>query len=69
MLAAGADYLVTPLSYIKYTIQEDIMTKIDYEIDINAPLDAVYKYYTDLHNIQEAWPQDIVKESKFLSEP
>src|SRR5215216_6540836 len=41
--------------------------KIQYEIDINAPVDKVYEYYTNPDNIKEAWPQDIVKESESLS--
>jgi ligand-binding SRPBCC domain-containing protein len=43
------------------------MTKTQYELDINAPVDKVYNYYTDPENIKDAWPQDIVKESKPLS--
>jgi uncharacterized protein YndB with AHSA1/START domain len=44
------------------------MTKVNYEIDINAPLEQVYEYYTNPDNIKEAWPQDIVKESQSLSD-
>jgi uncharacterized protein YndB with AHSA1/START domain len=43
------------------------MTSIQYEIDINAPVDRVYEYYTNPDNIKQAWPQDIVKESESLS--
>ena len=43
------------------------MQTIQYEIDINAPLDTVYEYYTNPDNIKQAWPQDIVKESESLS--
>ena len=43
------------------------MTNIQYEIDINAPVDRVYEYYTNPDNIKQAWPQDIVKESESLS--
>lgn len=44
------------------------MTKTQYELDINAPVDKVYNYSnTDPKNIKDAWPQDIVKESKPLS--
>ena len=43
------------------------MTKIKYEIDIQAPLEQVYEYYTNPDNIKQAWPQDIVKESESLS--
>ena len=41
--------------------------KIQYEIDINAPVDKVFEYYTNPDNIKQAWPQDIVKESESLS--
>ena len=41
--------------------------KVQYEIDINAPLDKVFEYYTNPDNIKQAWPQDIVKESESLS--
>ncbi|MGE5635226.1 MAG: SRPBCC domain-containing protein [Deltaproteobacteria bacterium] len=40
------------------------MKTIQYEIDIEAPIEKVSEYYTDPNNIKEAWPQDIVKESK-----
>lgn len=43
------------------------MTKVKYEIEINAPIEQVYKYYTNPDNIKEAWPHDIVKESHSLS--
>ena len=43
------------------------MTQIKYEIDINAPVDKVFEYYTNPDNIKQAWPQDIVKESESLS--
>ncbi len=36
--------------------------KIQYEIDINAPVENVYEYYINPDNINEAWPQDIVKD-------
>ena len=41
--------------------------KILYDLDINAPVDKVYEYYTNPDNIKEAWPHDIVKESETLS--
>ena len=41
--------------------------KLQYEININAPVDRVYEYYTNPDNIKQAWPQDIVKESESLS--
>ena len=43
------------------------MTEIKYEININAPVDRVFEYYTNPDNIKKAWPQDIVKESESLS--
>jgi ligand-binding SRPBCC domain-containing protein len=43
------------------------MTKTQYEIDIEAPVEEVYKYYTNPENIKDAWPRDIVKESTSLS--
>ena len=43
------------------------MAKIQYETDINAPVEKVYEYYTNPDNIKEAWPRDIVKESESVS--
>jgi len=43
------------------------MTKVEYPIEISAPNEKVYEYYTNPDNIQEAWPQDIVKESENVS--
>jgi ligand-binding SRPBCC domain-containing protein len=43
------------------------MNTINYEIDITAPVEKVFEYYTDADNIKKAWPQDIVKESQSLS--
>jgi ligand-binding SRPBCC domain-containing protein len=43
------------------------MNTINYEIDIDAPVEKVFEYYTNADNIKNAWPQDIVKESKSLS--
>jgi ligand-binding SRPBCC domain-containing protein len=43
------------------------MTKVQYQTEINAPVERVYEYYTNPNNIQEAWPQDIVKESEDIS--
>ena len=43
------------------------MNTINYEININAPVEKVFEYYTDADNIKKAWPQDIVKESESLS--
>ena len=43
------------------------MTSIRTEVEINAPVDRVYEYYTNPDNIKESWPRDIVKESENLS--
>jgi ligand-binding SRPBCC domain-containing protein len=43
------------------------MTKVEYQIEIGAPNEKVYEYYTNPDNIREAWPQDIVKESENVS--
>jgi ligand-binding SRPBCC domain-containing protein len=43
------------------------MTKVQYQTEINAPIEKVYEYYTNADNIQEAWPRDIVKESEYVS--
>ena len=43
------------------------MAKVEYQTQINAPVQKVYEYYTDPNNIQEAWPRDIVKESEGVS--
>ncbi len=40
------------------------MAQIQQEIEINAPVDRVFQYYTDPDKIKEAWPQDVVKESE-----
>ena len=36
------------------------MTTVQYQTDINAPVEMVYEYYTNPNNMQEARPQDIV---------
>jgi ligand-binding SRPBCC domain-containing protein len=43
------------------------MSQIKYDVEINASVERVFEYYTNPDNIQEAWPQDIVKESESLS--
>ena len=43
------------------------MTNVQYETDINAPVERVFEYYTNPDNIKEAWPRDIVKESESVS--
>ena len=40
------------------------MTRIQTEVDINAPVERVFEYYTNPDNIKETWPSDIVKESE-----
>jgi ligand-binding SRPBCC domain-containing protein len=43
------------------------LTKVEYQTQINAPVQKVYEYYTNPNNIQDAWPRDIVKESEDVS--
>jgi ligand-binding SRPBCC domain-containing protein len=43
------------------------MTSIRTEVEINAPVNRVYDYYTNPDNIKESWPRDIVKESENIS--
>ena len=43
------------------------MTSIKTEVEINAPVDRVYEFYTNPDNIKESWPRDIVKESENIS--
>ena len=43
------------------------MANVQYETEINAPVQKVFEYYTNPDNIKEAWPRDIVKESESLS--
>ncbi|HYG00656.1 MAG TPA: SRPBCC family protein [Candidatus Saccharimonadales bacterium] len=43
------------------------MTTIQTQIEINAPLNTVFEYYTNPDNIKESWPKDIVKESENVS--
>jgi uncharacterized protein YndB with AHSA1/START domain len=40
------------------------MTRVQTEVDVNAPVDRVFDYYTNPDNIKEAWPRDLVKESE-----
>jgi ligand-binding SRPBCC domain-containing protein len=40
------------------------MTRIQTEVEINAPVGRVFEYYTNPDNIKEAWPRDVVKESE-----
>ena len=43
------------------------MSKLEYETDVNAPVERVYEYYTNPDNIKESWPRDVVKESESVS--
>ena len=43
------------------------MTTVNSEIEINAPLERVFEYYTNPDIIKESWPRDIVKESENVS--
>ena len=55
-------------SLILYDTRVADMTKVEYQIQINAPVQRVYEYYTNPNNIQKTWPQDIVKESQAKSD-
>ena len=43
------------------------MTTVEHDIEINAPVQSVYEYYTNPENIKEAWPREIIKESEPIS--
>jgi len=43
------------------------MTTISTNIQIQAPVDQVFEFYTNPDNIKESWPRDIVKESENVS--
>ncbi len=43
------------------------MTTIQNQIEIKAPVERVFEYYTNPDNIKESWPHDIVKESENVS--
>ena len=43
------------------------MTSIRTEVEINAPVERVFEFYTNPDNIKESWPRDIVKESENVS--
>ncbi|MFL6480735.1 MAG: SRPBCC domain-containing protein [Nitrososphaera sp.] len=55
--------MTNPLNYYESQQMTD-MTRVDYEENINAPVERVYEYYTNPDNIKEAWPRDVVKESE-----
>jgi ligand-binding SRPBCC domain-containing protein len=39
------------------------VTRVQTDVEINAPVERVFEYYTNPDNIKEAWPKDVVKES------
>ncbi len=43
------------------------MTTIRTNIEIQAPVEQVFEFYTNPDNIKESWPRDIVKESENVS--
>lgn len=43
------------------------MTRIQTSIQIQAPVEQVFEYYTNPDNIKESWPRDIVKDSENIS--
>ena len=43
------------------------MTTIHTNIEIQAPVEQVFEFYTNPDNIKESWPRDIVKESENVS--
>ena len=44
-----------------------MMTTISTNIEIQAPVEKVFEFYTNPDNIKESWPRDIVKASENLS--
>jgi ligand-binding SRPBCC domain-containing protein len=48
-------------------MQNIIMTTIQTNIEIQAPVEQVFEFYTNPDNIKESWPRDIVKESENVS--
>ncbi len=43
------------------------MTSVKTEVEINAPIEKVFEYYTNPDNIQDSWPRDVVKGSENVS--
>jgi ligand-binding SRPBCC domain-containing protein len=43
------------------------MSLMQNQIEIIAPIERVFEYYTNPDNIKESWPHDIVKESENVS--
>jgi uncharacterized protein YndB with AHSA1/START domain len=46
---------------------EPQMATLKRDVEINAPVQSVYEYYTNPENIKEAWPRDVIKESEPIS--
>ena len=44
------------------------MATLKQDVEINAPVQSVYEYYTNPENIKEAWPRDVIKESEPISD-
>ena len=44
------------------------MTTISTNIQIQAPVEQVFEFYTNPDNIKESWPRDIVKESEMYQD-
>ncbi len=40
------------------------MTTINTQIEINAPVEQVFKFYTNPDNIKDSWPSDTSKNQK-----
>ena len=43
------------------------MSTIQTQIEINAPVEQVFEFFTNPDNIKDSWPRDIVKESENVS--
>jgi uncharacterized protein YndB with AHSA1/START domain len=43
------------------------MISITTEVEIIAPVERVFEFYTNPDNIKESWPRDILKESENVS--
>ncbi|MGI0051669.1 MAG: SRPBCC family protein [Nitrososphaeraceae archaeon] len=43
------------------------MTTLEHDVEIKAPVQTVFEYYTNPENIKEAWPREIIKESEPIS--
>jgi len=52
---------------ISISLSKSLMTTINTQIQIQAPVEQVFEYYTNPDNIKEAWPKDIIKESENIS--